>query len=150
MRAVWLVLALVVMGLGACSPQPTQPEPVGEIVARWDESRNQPVGDDTLKPGATLLRADKEFSAWVDALPPDMRLDQAAELDAVSLAQNVAVVAVWNRCRETAQVFHDGDGVLRFEIIPPDEHISCVWSPRQVEVWLIPLDGLERDAITLS
>lgn len=150
MRVIWAVLSIV-LGLSACNGDATaEPEPVGQIVVHWDESQNQPVGDDALSPGATLLRYDAEFADWVASLPTDMREDQATELDAVSLAEHVAVVAVWDRCVETSQVFHDGDGSLRFEVIFPEEHIVCAWSPRQVEVWLVPLEGMDRDQVTLA
>lgn len=155
-RNLGLFLTLTIAAsLNACtvgSPDPTvEPTEVGQVIIHWDEAQDHPLDWEAVSWGATLLHDDAAWRTWVDELPEEMREFRGDALAEVTLDEHVIVVAVWDRCQETSAVLHDGDGNLRFVVVPPDETVLCYWSPRQVEVWQIPLDvlGVDRSDVSL-
>ncbi|WP_147454038.1 hypothetical protein [Tessaracoccus antarcticus] len=125
---------------------------VGTVVISWHEESKDPVGQQVLMQGATLLADQGAWDQWVKDLPADMRQARTGELGDVTLTDGVAVVAVWNRCTESSEILHTGHGTLEFHVIEDEAQTMCAWSPRRVEVWNVPLEslGVGREDVTLA
>ena len=148
LRAAAALSSAVALTLSGCGTPPD----AGSVEISWFQEQGDPVGEGVLPHGATLLPDQDSWTEWVADLPADMREAKAAELDSFSLEDSVAVVTVWGRCTETSHLYEDGNGALVFEVIDDEPNTNCVWSPRRVEVWDVPLDtlGVARDEVTLA
>lgn len=142
---VWFIAACV---LAACTPLSTE---VGQVVISWTEGNSaDAVGN--FQGQTILLREQDAWDQWVQDLPTAMREARAEDLARVSLEDSVVVVTVAGICTGHMQVVHSGEGLLTAEMVGEDPNTNCVWSPRHVTVWDIPLEvlGVGREDVTLQ